>query len=789
MATDQELLDALVDYVNDIKPYHSKLYDFTSELRFSDAFRVSMGDSLSWKFYFQDVWDRESISGEDFSNIYDGPIKFRIPATIIPRFSTTDHVSVQTPLGDDPAPESLTDSNNDGIPDAEQPWSGTAGYASHFPSSEVLQVVAPIVTRSFTIDSAASSGSSINYTYDLSIVVDHDYANLFGFDRAAEDSTVYQVAIGDSNTTPTFPTFTVTGSDHTIFTITGLTRTFTPSVADLQFLPTVVSGNEVAYAQYSERRYPLHAEVRYLKTGRYQVPNHQGTRVYVDGTLQTFGSTYIVTSQRNFIQFTAGNHPGLDSLIDINIMKTDRMFISYVNPYSYGILQSDGTTQSDFYTFEVDSSFDNFFDPGSLQFYDAGLAVFETNPLKAQFKILGIYPTVQSLSYEGTGTGILSNLTLYNAAPSFSGIGNGTLNNVTLDTNAPLETWTISALTPTTFSVNGSISGNEPLAYVGSSYNNGKVAFTIEQGSISFSANSASQAVFTFSTIPQLQTWTITATDPQTFEVIGSLSGDVGSAIVGVPFVGEIEFTILQGTIPFVAGDQFTFFSSYDSGATWKITAIGPWTFSVQMTSPTISQLWYAKFKVPFNNNQISFIIENSWSDFYMTQDPYSYSSADEDYLDLFYFDGPADGTDYCVNLNLETQHGVVTDPEPNVHFPIQYSPIGTLQLVNDLDLDGNIQYLNGAPLQFYQFLANPATASLGSYIELRVEQNAQYNSRAGTVMADSFVVVDLGSPPEYTPAPTPAPTPTSGTPAPTPAPSPSTQTEDVTIPVNEQQA
>jgi len=60
-------------------------------------------------------------------------------------------------------------------------------------------------------------------------------------------------------------------------------------------------------------------------------------------------------------------------------------------------------------------------------------------------------------------------------------------------------------------------------------------------------------------TLSVAETFTITATSPTQFSVIGSESGDIGPATVDVPFVdGVLEFTINDGATPFVAGDVFT---------------------------------------------------------------------------------------------------------------------------------------------------------------------------------------------------------------------------------------
>ena len=54
------------------------------------------------------------------------------------------------------------------------------------------------------------------------------------------------------------------------------------------------------------------------------------------------------------------------------------------------------------------------------------------------------------------------------------------------------------------------------------------------------------------------ETITITATDATHFNVVGSVSGAIGVAVVGTTFVSlQIEVTLTAGTISFIAGDAF----------------------------------------------------------------------------------------------------------------------------------------------------------------------------------------------------------------------------------------
>lgn len=76
------------------------------------------------------------------------------------------------------------------------------------------------------------------------------------------------------------------------------------------------------------------------------------------------------------------------------------------------------------------------------------------------------------------------------AAPTQTGTGNGTLTGFSTEAGAVNENWTITCKTAGTdggvFSVVGSVSGAKADATVGSPYNNGIIAFTINDGSVDF---------------------------------------------------------------------------------------------------------------------------------------------------------------------------------------------------------------------------------------------------------------------------------------------------------------
>ena len=102
---DVTLLKSLSGYVNDVKPYHTKIKQFLSELFFEDSFNVNVTEKLDWNIYHQNIWTRDDLGGYRLQRLcegYEGDRTFRIPDAVWPRFSVSDNPG-QTPPGDDPA--------------------------------------------------------------------------------------------------------------------------------------------------------------------------------------------------------------------------------------------------------------------------------------------------------------------------------------------------------------------------------------------------------------------------------------------------------------------------------------------------------------------------------------------------------------------------------------------------------------------------------------------------------------------------------------------------------------
>ncbi len=161
----------------------------------------------------------------------------------------------------------------------------------------------------------------------------------------------------------------------------------------------------------------------------------------------------------------------------------------------------------------------------------------------------------------------------------FNGIGNGTISSITVaSSQIRPQTFTVSFTSPTAFSVSGSLSGQLTPGVVGVPYTSPVISFTVSAGAVPFAAGDSFvfQVVYvmtpsggnvgnggaislTADTMAIDEDYTITFTSPSAYDVAGSVSGPTGTGVVGSPFDdGRINFTMVAGTTPFVAGDQFT---------------------------------------------------------------------------------------------------------------------------------------------------------------------------------------------------------------------------------------
>jgi len=96
MSSQNNLVNSLIDYVKDIKPYHVKLRDFISELQFLDSMMVSFPeDKLEHLLHFTNVWGKDTFGAPEMSFISDGiTSSYKIPYCVKPKHDLTKHLTI-----------------------------------------------------------------------------------------------------------------------------------------------------------------------------------------------------------------------------------------------------------------------------------------------------------------------------------------------------------------------------------------------------------------------------------------------------------------------------------------------------------------------------------------------------------------------------------------------------------------------------------------------------------------------------------------------------------------------
>ena len=177
------LLQSLIDYVNDVKPYHTKFREVTSQIFFGDKLNVNVKEAYSLETHLQNVWTRDDLGGSmlyGMSEGLDSDRTYRLPATIFPRFSLNDAVG-QTPVGDDPATLDFADVDQNGVPDSEDPWLGVK-TPSHQRQSDAVPVNAPVISVSQEIVSEGPVSGHWEVISNLTIIIDDVGELIYGFD-------------------------------------------------------------------------------------------------------------------------------------------------------------------------------------------------------------------------------------------------------------------------------------------------------------------------------------------------------------------------------------------------------------------------------------------------------------------------------------------------------------------------------------------------------------------------------------------------------------------------------
>lgn len=382
-----KLVDSLINYTLDVKPYHTKLKQFVSELYFSDTVTVSfIAEDFNPIIYLQNVWTKSDVGALYLQNLAEGIERDRhlpLPPAAYPRFSLNSFLNYgQTPPGDDPASQSFLDVNTNGVPDGEEPWVAPPdpqyiGAPSLSHQVGVTDEVPARLKAGFanivSVISSANIGGGYFYTALVDVPVDTNWAGLFGIPTTNLTLVVNGQSFYATEITPGiwragisgfFKYDTAFGDDST---------------ALLAFIETV---KVQAFAT--------------VDTGRYKVPFHHGSFVTVNGVQQTFSVDYVVDHTRGFIQFLAGKHPALDDVIAINYFNSDRVFISLQDPLNFGEAGYDVTPYEQVSYDFPDDAFDSWtllVDSNTTDGYVVSFLNSEPGTTKAYIGEVLIYPS------------------------------------------------------------------------------------------------------------------------------------------------------------------------------------------------------------------------------------------------------------------------------------------------------------------------------------------------------------------------------------------------------------
>lgn len=348
MSNANKLIQSLVGYVNDVKPFHSKLRDFTSELFFTDEANIAVVDQQpGLQVGLQNVWGR--LDDERMARLSEGTAAdqlINIPPMVLPRFSLNTFLNYgQRPPGNDPASSDPSNTNADGKPDAEVPYELPTDpdslnhlSQSHQLGSNAVPLPLPLTDLEWTINSASRDATTMTYGATLVGRVDLTEATAFGIPL---DNIVVRI------TNKSGPTQVVGGTLVTLSDINGpydaIEATYTNTFVLLDCpLPDVTGVTDVQWAFGIALGENVQAEA-VGATGRYKVPFHHGSYVEVDNVPQTLLTDYTVDRRRSVIQFLAGHHPasgeegGADAKLAFNLYSSDRMFVAMASPFDYDL--------------------------------------------------------------------------------------------------------------------------------------------------------------------------------------------------------------------------------------------------------------------------------------------------------------------------------------------------------------------------------------------------------------------------------------------------------------------
>lgn len=864
--TIDSLTSSLISYIEDIKPYHTKLRDVSSRLFFNDSIKTKIVESYNDILIFQNKWSIDDIGGFFLSNLSGGstiepytfsgigngkitalvtntPIaeqwtivalnttsfvvtgsisgsygtatvniqysnpkisfmiisgiigfaagdtftfniqghqSYLIPDAIFPRFSLNDRLNFgQTPNGTDPATLNIQNQIN-GIPVNEQPWITSSGS---FINGNVYQIVS-LGTTDFTLIGALSNTIGLIFRAGSPWIIGPDpttgngtalldtQSTVFGwYDMlpvsadiisAEQNGTNFDILINIENEID----FGFKASSIQIVINGILYPIFTNSIIS-EFV-SLLSINTIILSLSNK------VEVLYLTTGRYSVPYNQGCRVRIDSIEQSFNKNFIVDNTRSFIQFLPSHidnetgltipdsWPTLISIIDINLFRSDKLFICWQDPFEYKInpdsfLITVGNSPSLIYAgsgeFIIGESYTIVFSGttnwsliGCAQGQNSGSFIMTPGDIiSVQSLIPGKSYTILELGNTNfIPLGASINIIGEKFIATFIGSGTGTVT-ANFDTSIGTGIAAPIALMNISIPINEIEIGYEykvilpdqNLNFIGSSN-------IINSSFIATSSGIETAGSFVIGALYRINS--IGNTD---FTLIGAPINDIGipftatsigigtgiASLIGYGLVAPINLCDVSfvNTKPGTHKAILTGVKVRGArlGDIWKLTAIGPWSFKVDHINTINSTSYIAKFKTLYDDNILSFIIDRTWMNYYVNskngydsyyiiQDINNYISYDEL---QFQSRNEYDPSEFFPDLSIKTEKGDVS----NIYSsnPVRFEQFGVVKK------NSNKTYV-------FEFDSIPPPYT---YIEFRVEQEGQYNPWVHTSVNEDVII------------------------------------------------
>lgn len=174
-------------------------------------------------------------------------------------------------------------------------------------------------------------------------------------------------------------------------------------------------------------------------------------------------------------------------------------------------------------------------------------------------------------------------------------------------------------------------------------------------------------------------------------------------------------------------------------GTEYECVAVGPFKLAVYETVPNESStfLGFATINNRFNNH-VAFTIKPRWLEYYLVGDADSFIAYEASLHDAEQYSGVLDETDFFPSINIRTEHGVVTDPYPPLHAPVEYY-FDNVRVGVVRQRTITLPVLGEKPQYIFEFDAPPPK---GYFIEAKVEHSTQLQPRVEAAIKESASLV-----------------------------------------------